>query len=295
MIVTAPRPPSAGVDLGAIFARAWSLLRANPVIVMLLVAVTVTAIAVLSIFVFVGVVVLLRVSGSSSTSASNALSTVVPAVTFPFFVFWCAGILIQFGVYAALYGLVNAVWTRGTGTVADAWTAARTRSVQIFVATIGLVGLGIGAAIIALPTLFVSMLALPLFTMFTFPAVIAGRDGFAALGESLRTVRRHFGTSAIATLILFAIQYALSFVAYPFILPLQIAWIVDQPTGRHATFHVPPTSTIVLAIVGYLLVGALALISFGFTALVQTGIYHTLRARDEPGPPASDLAAIEER
>jgi hypothetical protein len=117
--------------------------------------------------------------------------------------------------------------------------------------------------------------------------VAGGRGGFEGFGESFRMVRRFLGTSAIATLILLAIQYAVSFLAYPAIIPLQIAIFTSAQQNQMP--HVTPV-LIVLAVVGYALVIVGAYAYFGFAALVQTGLYLELRAALEAQPERMPLA-----
>jgi len=152
------------------------------------------------------------------------------------------------------------------------------------VAWIGLFGVALVALILALPTLFLSVIALSFVTMFVFPAVVAGRrGGFEAIGESFRLIRRFFVPSIITWLVLYAIQYAISFLMFGAIMPVEFA---AMPTGSDTMPQIPPIPLIALSGVLYV-VSIVALLGYaGFQAVALVGLYHELRAQPELPPPA---------
>jgi hypothetical protein len=187
--------------------------------------------------------------------------------------------------YAAMYGMADAAWANGTATLADGFRAFRTRAGALIVAGIGVVGLAFVAAFLALPTLGLAILALPLVTMYVAPAVVSGRcGGFTAIGESFRLVRRFFGTSAISLLVLIAINYGISTVATFPLVPLELAFL---PSAGETVPHVPPIGFLVAAGLWFVLAMIVAQAYLGYSAIAIVGLYRSLRAQPDvsAGPP----------
>ena len=164
--------------------------------------------------------------------------------------------------------------------------AFRWRGGAFLVAVIGLVGVAIVAFILALPTLFIALLALPLFTMYVLPAAVGGgRGGFEAIGDSFRLVWRFFLPSLIACVVLFGISYGISFIAVIPILPLEMATL---PSPGETMPHMPPLPLLFFGVVGYLVAIALQLAYYGFYAIAIVGLYRSLVAQ----PPAAAAGPI---
>jgi hypothetical protein len=171
MTTTAPLKP---MSLETILSGSWTLFRRNWIIALPMVFVTIGLFVALVI-----VVVVAAMTGLATTTAKGAPSP---------------GLVAALGVGYLICLVLFALAALGTRTGA------------LFVATIGFVAAGIVTLILLIPTLGLAMLALPVVTMYVFPAVVCGGyGGFAAFRESWRLVRRHLGTSAIAILILLAI------------------------------------------------------------------------------------------
>ena len=192
--------------------------------------------------------------------------------------------------YAAMYGMCDAAWANGTATFADGFTAFRTRAVALFVAGIGVAGLAFAAALLALPTLGLAMLALPLVTMYVAPAVVSGGcDGFTAIGESIRLVRRFFGPSAIALLILIAISYGISMVTTLPLFPLELAAL---PRPGETMPHVPHLGLLLSAGLWFVLAMIVVQAYLGYYTIAIVGLYRSLRAQPDAGagqPPGRSL------
>jgi len=290
MSVTPPEL-QAPVKFEEILMRAWRLFRANPIT-----AFPVGALSAIALVVIVSVAALLLAILVQLHPAAHAVPSQggdMPAWFVPlFFVAWLAMVVLgcaaQAWIYAVTYGLANAQWMTGSATLADGWVAGRKRFGAVFVCGIGFAALAIAALILALPTLFVSFLGLILFTMYVLPAAVGGeRSGFAAIRESFELVRHAFGTSAIALLILWAIQQGISMVAIPFILPLQFGFVLSA-ANNDQTPHVELWQ-IAIAGGGYVVIIGASCAYLGYMAIVQTGLYHALRARAEN---ASSPAAL---
>ena len=274
MIVTPPPAPEP-IRFDTLLAQSWTLFRSNwivalpPVIGFGLVLVVAVA--------YIAVMILTALAHGWLEHGANGF--------FRTFVLGYLGLIVltiavSLWVNAAMFGMADAVWARGTTTFGDGFAAFRTRSGALFVAGIGLIGVGIAAFILALPTLLLSFLAFPLFTMYVFPAVIGGgRGGFAAVGESFRLVRDFFGVSAISCLVLAGIQYGVSMLSSLPILPLEFSIIPTTPNGLP---HMPPLWLAVTTAVFFVL-GMLAAFAYGgYHTIAVVGLYRSLRAQPAP-------------
>jgi hypothetical protein len=283
--MTAPAPDDDKVNIGEIFSRAWVLLRANPIVAAPMLLGLLAFIVVIGVVVAIVIVALSHTYGPTWPRAFRGKGFPPALILWGFAVVYLVGIVLNVALFAGLYGLAAAAWMRGTARAADAWRAMGTRFGAILVSGVGLVGLGIVAVVLVLPTLGLSFLALPVFTVFVFPAVVAGeRGGFAAIGESFRLVRANLLTAVLAVVLLYAVNYLVSFVVIPFILPAQLSFMSNASTPG-ATFVPPALWQIELAVVGYLLATLVTLGVYAFGAIVQTGLYLTLRERQERTPP----------
>jgi hypothetical protein len=198
-------------------------------------------------------------------------------------------LLVTLWGYSAMFGMADAAWARGTATFGDGFAAFRSRAGAVVVAGIGVCGLAIAALILAIPTLFIALLALPLVTMYVMPSVISGRrGGFEAIAESFRLVRRYLGPSVIAILVLLAIWYGLSFIGAIFIFPLEFSVL---PQGSDTMPHMPPIALAVVCGVGYLISILLSMAYSGFFALAIVGLYRDLAAREGMLPASADPLA----
>ena len=267
MTAAAEVPP---VSVDTLLRRSWTLLRTNWVIVapMLIVAI--------AFFVLFGGLAVLGIAyGVVSPHGTAASAGGVIALLFLVAIVVGAGLGAV--AYDALYGMADAAWTRGTTTLGDGVAAAGARLGDTIVAMVGFVGVVIAAVILALPTLGLVFLALPLVTMYVFPAVVSGGfGGFAAFGESWRLVRRYFGTSAITMLILIAINYLISMVAWVAIVPFE--FMAGGSGQGHPTLGAIAALIVVGGIVGIVVMIA-SLVYTAYYAIALTGLYRWLHAR----------------
>jgi hypothetical protein len=281
MTTTAPLTP---MSLETILSGSWTLFRRNWIIALPMVFVTIGFFVALVIVAVVAIV-----SGLGTTTAKGVPSGLVAALAVGYLISLVLFALAALAATAATYGMADAAWERGTATFADGLAVAGTRTGALFVAMIGFVAAVVVMLILLIPTLGLVMLALPVVTMYVFPAVVCGGyGGFEAFRESWRLVRRYAGTSAIAILILLAIQYLIVMVMYVGILPLEIG-IGAATSGSN---HVPNLGLVIplFVLLGVVMILTL-LLSYGFAAyhtLAIVGLYRWLRARAV----AEDAAAL---
>ncbi|MDB5039834.1 MAG: hypothetical protein JWN27_560 [Candidatus Eremiobacteraeota bacterium] len=282
MTTTAPLKP---MSLETILSGSWTLFRRNWIVALPMVFVTI------GLFVAVAIVVVVAaVSGLAITTAKGAPSPgFVAALAVGYLICLALFALAALAATAATYGMADAAWERGTATFADGAAVVGTRTGALFVAVIGFVGAGIVMLILLIPTLGIAMLALPVVTMYVLPAVLCGGyGGFDAFRESWRLVRRYLGTSAIAILILLAIQYLITMVMYVGILPLEFGIGAAASGSGHA-----PNLGLVIPL--FVLLGVVLIVTVGllyafagYHTLAIVGLYRWLRARAA----AEDAAAL---
>ena len=263
----------ASVKLDVILRRAWFLFYHNPIVALPLL---VFLFAIVVVFGGLAAVVVMSMLDAIAHHQHGPPANLIPIAVIAAFA-WVVAFVIQPLLFTALYGLADAAWMRDSATAADALSALRQRWVATYVAAVGFLALGIAAVILTIPTLGLVWFAFPVFTMYVFPAVVAGRrSGVDAIVESIRLVRHKLAVSALATLILFAIQYAGSFVVFPFLLPMQFAIMTSTANGQQGPPHLEAWQ-FALAVTGYILLFVLTGASLGFNALVQTGLYRALQ------------------
>jgi hypothetical protein len=275
-------PPPAPIGFDTLLSRSWALFKTNWIVA--LPPVIAGVVSVLAIGVWTVVLTLAVIAASVRAHAPAAERLIVPLAASGVVLIVLVVVLVLWS-YAAMYGMADAAWARGTATFADGFAAFRTRAGALIVAMIGMIGLALAAVILALPTLLLSILALPLATMYVLPSVVSGgRGGFEAIGESFRLVRRFFGQSIVAFLVLIAILYGISLVGTVFILPLEFS---VMPQGSELP-HAPPLGLALVCGVGYLLSIVASTAYTGFYALAIVGLYRDLapRAAAAPLPPA---------
>ncbi len=192
------------------------------------------------------------------------------------------GVAAWLWTYAAAFGIADALLTRGSATFADAVLAFRRCWGALLLAAVGAMLIGMVAVLLAIPTLGLALLAFPLVLMYVPSSIVSGgRGGFAAIGESFRLVRRRLGASALAIVVLIAINYAISFLTFPFMLPLQFALATMDP--KSPAF--PPVSVFVSCAIGLAVISIVGLAYYGYAALVLSGLY-----REIENPPEAILA-----
>ncbi|HYZ17585.1 MAG TPA: hypothetical protein VE591_14335 [Candidatus Acidoferrum sp.] len=243
--MTQPQP------VESIFSRAWMLLNRNWIII----------VPGLLIGLVVGIVhgLLTPVFSSDQYGASVVLVSASSAILRA-----AISLIGYIATLAYTTGMAGAAWERGFATFADGAMSFREDAGRIVITSIGLVILGAIAAILALPTFFLSLLAFYLFTLYAMPAAIVGnRPGFSSIAESFRIAGHRF-TSTLVVAILLAVIYV-------------IAWIIAG-FFSFAPFLGPIVAACIIeAVVAY-------------ATLVVVGEYLNLRAAGRI-PPASPAAA----
>ncbi len=153
-------------------------------------------------------------------------------------------------------GMAGAAWERGRTTLADGAAALRDDATNVLTTAFGTLVLGFLAALLALPTLFVSVIVFYLFLLFAIPAAIVGnRRGFSAIGESISIARHRFLTVLIIGIV--------------------IGVIAALGTGISLVFAFAPLlGPIVAAIISQIVVA--------FSSLVLVGEYLNLRGTAAP-------------
>ncbi|HEV3088724.1 MAG TPA: hypothetical protein VGX96_16050, partial [Candidatus Elarobacter sp.] len=194
----------------ALFSRSWAVFRKNwNVAIPPLIAGAIGLITIVPLTVIAALVVILGYK-HSGTAAPFDVRLVGASLT----IVAVVNIVVGLWSYAAMYGMADAAWTRGTASFGDGWSAFLARGGAVLVSWVAVVLLAIAAVIVALPTLGISVIALPLVTMYVAPSVVVGgRGGFAAVGESFRLVRRSLGRSSLILLMQFAISYGIGTIA----------------------------------------------------------------------------------
>jgi hypothetical protein len=140
-------------------------------------------------------------------------------------------------------GMAGAAWQRGTTTLEDGAIALRVDAGHVFIAALGLFGIGIIAAILVVPTLGLSFLAYYVFFIYTIASAVVGNHrGLEALAESYRIARTRFFPTLIIAVLLVVIRVCGGFIAAglgwaPLIGPI-VAAIIGQIVVAYATLVV---------------------------------------------------------
>ncbi len=288
MIYTPPPAPEP-IRFEQLLALSWALFRRNWIIALP----PIIAMAII----LIGVVWLFAVIFAAAYANGGLERGGSPSIGAAFIVgylgFFGATIVVSFWSLAAMYGMADAAWARGTATFADGFTAFRTRAGALIVAGIGMFGLAIAAFILLLPTLGLSLLALPLFTMYVVPSVVTGgRDGFTAIAESFRLVLRFFGSSAITLLILIAIQYGIGIVGSLPLYPLQFAMMASM--GNQSTPHLPAIGAgfLAFAVLWFVVIMIAGQAYTAYYTVALVGLYRSLFAQPGASAPPSAGAIV---
>jgi hypothetical protein len=194
-----------------VFARAWELLTRNWVIIVPGVVVGLVVGIVSGLFSMTQPDTYGEPTGSAMSLAyglAGFVSDLVLAVVA------IAGYIVT-QCYTA--GMAGVAWNRGVTTLGDGARAVNDDAGNVFVAAIGLLLCGVVAVILAPFTLFLSIFAFYLFTLYTIAAAVVGnRRGFDALRESFAIARARFGTTLIVGVLLGLLQLIGRLIAHVF-------------------------------------------------------------------------------
>lgn len=233
-----------------VFARAWELLTHNWIIIVpgLVIGLVLGAISWVLTPHYAD-------TGDTSAALGNALGRASRGV-----ILAIAGIVAGIANQAYTVGMAGAAWERGTASLADGSASFREDAGRIVVTGIGLILLGIVAAILALPTLGLSLLAFYVFTLYAMPAAIVGnRPRFSSIAESFAITRARFIPTLILAIMIVAISLIAGLITAPLLfIPLlgpiiqtcliqvAVAYVTLVVVGEYlnlrATAVIPPAS-----------------------------------------------------
>ena len=220
-----------------VFARSWDLLTQNWVIIVP--------------GVVVGLIVGI-ISGTYSLSQPDTYgSPSGTALTFTYGLgAFLAGIVLAITAIAGYIitqcytaGMAGAAWQRGVTTLADGTRAVNEDAGNVLVAAFYLFLFGILAVLLAPFTLFLSIFAFYLFTLYTIAAAVVGKQrGMNALRESFAIARARFGTTVIIGIVLAVLQLIGRLIAHlfsfaPLLGPI-VAAIISQVVVAYAVLVV---------------------------------------------------------
>jgi len=175
-------------DLENTFERAWNLLLHNWIIIV------------------PGIVFGLVGSGLTSlvTSLGGYVSDTLVEISA--LIVWTVIAVVQL---AYSTGMAGAAWARERARLSDGWSAFTHRGLQITLAMIALMALGIVAAALAKLTFLISLLAYMVFFIYTMASVIIGERGpLHGLGESCRLAFRNVLPTLIVVVLIALIAAA---------------------------------------------------------------------------------------
>jgi len=209
-------------SVGRVFSRSWTLLTNNWVLL----------IPGLLIGIVSGIVVTLISPGADAQTAPGVLGQLALGV-----LAGMIALIAQIATTAYTTGMAGGAWATGKTSLADGRRAFSRDGVNVFIAMIGLGLLGIVAVLLSPVTLFLSVLAYYLLTLYTMASAVVGeRPGLRALRESFSiAIERFFPTLLIAALL--GVVYVLvgvfeSLISFaPFVGPIVSAVIVQCVTA----------------------------------------------------------------
>ncbi|MEA2785933.1 MAG: hypothetical protein QOF71_2037 [Candidatus Eremiobacteraeota bacterium] len=200
------QPPS----VESVFSRAWTLLSSNWIIIVPGVV----------IGVIVGIIHgLLTPHVYTAADYQNNPSLAMASVGGAFMraiLMAGVGVLGYIATTAYTVGMAGAAWERGTTTLADGSAAFQERSGNVVMTAIGLILLGIVAAVLAIPTITLSLLAFWIFTLYAMPAAVIGNQpGFSAIGQSFQIATKRFVPTLIIAILIAVISFVLGLLTLP--------------------------------------------------------------------------------
>ncbi|HTU81229.1 MAG TPA: hypothetical protein VMF61_03815 [Candidatus Acidoferrales bacterium] len=243
-------------DLEGTFQRAWTLLVANPIVVVpgLIVAAATVMIAFFVFALGLGGVALAGATGSSSAGLAALGIAVVTGI-----VLIVLAAIVQTAFVTSMAG---AAWETGKTTFADGWTALQRSIGEIFLAIVLLALVGIVAAVLAPFTITISLWLYLIFFIYAMPSVIiGGHPASRALSESWRIAARNFWPTVGVAAIVVCVSL--------------IAAVVGAELARIQPFVGTVTSAIVQQ----------AAVAYG--TLVIVGEYLKLHAAEPPPAPTA--------
>lgn len=217
--------------------RAWTLLRAN--LVILVPPIVIGALSAAAAFV-------LAQSGLLSWTFFSDMNAQGPQAFWIFFetvIAMALRIVAAVAAIAFTAGMAAAAWRSGTSRIADGAAAFRRNGLQAFFAFLLMTLLGLIAAALLEPTFGISVLAYMTFMLYAMPAVLVGNRGAVdAIVESIALAWRSFGMTFAVVLLVVALavgggwlQDALAHVP---MLGYLLGWIIMEIVVAYATLVV---------------------------------------------------------
>jgi hypothetical protein len=224
-----------GQSVENVFARAWTLLTSNWIII----------VPGLVVGLIVGIVNGVLTPAQPYADPTTTVGEVSRGVAGIIAGIIAATVTIAGFIVTQCYtaGMAGAAWQRGTTTLRDGTTAVNEDAGNVFVAAIGMFVLALIAAALAPFTLFLSIFAFYLFTLYVIPSAVVGNHrGFAAIRESFALVRARFGPTLIIAVVLAVIQFVLGLIGAAFsfapLLGPIISGVIDQTVIAYVTLVV---------------------------------------------------------
>lgn len=217
------------------FARAWTVLRGNAVIVLPSILVGIASALAARI---------LAHGGYLSWSFFGAMNEQGPGAFWLFAQTIVAMLLRMVAAVVAIAltaGMAATAWSGSRASLADGARALRRRGVQAFFALVLLTLLGLFASALLIPTFGISVLAYMTFFLYAMPAVVVGNRGaIEALVESIALAWRSFGVTFLLTVMIAALAGA----------GAGAGWLAEQvPFAGHAASWILMEATIAYATV----------------------------------------------
>ncbi len=188
-------------SVGAVFARAWGLLRRNLTIV----------VPGLVVGALIGLVSAYLAPPVAPDDVSAGLAR--PYDSFARLLVMTVSVIATVLTISYTTGMASSAWKNGRATFADGSRAFRHDAGNVLVALGSLFALGFVASLLAPFTFFCSLIAYVFFGIYTMPSVIVGeRNGFASIAESAAIAWRRPVTTGLLVGGLFAILIAMGVV-----------------------------------------------------------------------------------
>ncbi len=227
--------PKSGV--GGTLLRAWSLLCANPIIVVPSILVGIVS---------AGIATVLSESGFLSWAFFGNMDAQGPNA---FWLFFGTIVAIALRIVAAVAaiafttGMAAAAWRGGSAGFADGAAAFRRNGLQAFFALLLMTLLGLIAAALVVPTFGISVLLYMTFMLYAMPGVLVGNRGATdAVVESMGLAWRSFGVTFTVVLLIIALAIAGGklgdlLAGLPFVGQM-LGWVVMEAVVAYATLVV---------------------------------------------------------
>ncbi len=189
------------LGLESTFKRAWELLLANPILVVpgLVAAFAVVTLIFFALAALLGAFVIGSASGNANVGYVSVGLSIAATVLAIVFVSVVQTIFVT--------GMAGAVWSTGSGTLADGWSAFGRCWPAALAATLLLILLSVIAVPLALVTFGLSLLAFMLFFIYVMPSVIlGGHSATDAIADSTQMATQRFVPTLVLVLLIIVVS-----------------------------------------------------------------------------------------